>query len=95
MAAPFVAGLAARALREAPSLSGYQLKVLLMQTADKTPYLKNKAVAGARVNALNVMQASQQMVSMSSAQPTYNPSYLVDRSLASSSDAGAADLLKQ
>ncbi len=90
MAAPFVAGLAARALREAPSLSGYQLKVLLMQTADKASYLKNKVATGARVNALSAVQAAQQMVSMSSSQPAYNPSYLADRSLASSADSGAA-----
>lgn len=90
MAAPFVAGLAARALREAPSLSGYQLKVLLMQTADPSSALKNKVVTGARVNALSAIQAAQQMVSINSSQPTYNPSYLVDRSLASSAEEGGA-----
>lgn len=90
MAAPFVAGVAARALREASSLSGYQLKALLMDSADASSYLQNRVSTGARINALRAIQTAQQMVSMSSSQPDYNPSYLVDRSLASSADEGSA-----
>lgn len=88
MATPFIAGLAARALREAPSLSGYQLKTLLMQAGDVSNYLNGRVSTSARVNARNVIEAAQQMVSMSSVQPSYRPSYLADRSLASSSDSG-------
>lgn len=90
MATPFVAGLAARALREAPGLSGYQLKTLIMQTSDVSNYLNGRVSTSARVDALSLIQAAQQMVSISAAQPSYQPSYMSDRSLASTSEAGGA-----
>lgn len=90
MATPFVAGIAARALREAPSLSGYQLKTLIMQSSDLVNNLRGKVVTGARVDALNLIQASKQMVSISSAQPSYQPSYMSDRSLASTAEPAPA-----
>lgn len=84
MATPLISGLAALAFREAPSLSGYQMKQLIMQTGLVTNYLNRKVSTSARVDALNLIQSSQQMVSLASSQPTYNPSYLSERAPASS-----------
>ncbi|MEN0059307.1 MAG: S8 family serine peptidase, partial [Bdellovibrio sp.] len=90
MAAPFVAGMAALAFREAPSLSGYQMKQLILQTVDQNNYLSGRVSTGGRINALYLIQTSQQMVATASTQPSYKPSYLADRSLASDSGGGAA-----
>lgn len=85
MAAPFVAGLAGLAFREAPSLSGYQMKQLIMQTAQQNGYLNRRVSTSARIDSLNLIEAAQQMVAIASSQPAYKPSYLsADRSPASS-----------
>ncbi len=49
MATPFVAGMAALAFREAPSLSGYQMKQLIMGTADSNNYLSGRVSTSARI----------------------------------------------
>ncbi|HEY0894461.1 MAG TPA: S8 family serine peptidase, partial [Cellvibrio sp.] len=90
MASPFVSGLAALALREAPSLSGYQLKQLITQTAQASNYLSGRVSTGARINAQYLIQASKQMVSTASSQPVYKPSYLSERSPASDAGGGGA-----
>lgn len=87
MAAPLIAGLAARALRESPSLSGYQLKNLLMESGDVFDILQGKVASGARVNAYKLIISAQQMVGASSQQPSYQPSYEAERTLASTSNS--------
>ncbi|MBX3041869.1 MAG: S8 family serine peptidase [Bdellovibrionaceae bacterium] len=88
MAAPFVAGAAALALREAPDLTGYQLRSLLLASADPISRLRPYLVSGARINMENLLNASQQNVAMLAYQPDYSPQYLTDRSLASETTAG-------
>ena len=90
MASPFVAGLAALALREAPSLSGYQMKQLLTQTAQTSNALSGRVSTGARINAQYLIQVSKQMVATASSQPVYKPSYLSERSPASDAGGGGA-----
>lgn len=90
MAAPFVAGLAGLAFREAPALSGYQMKELIKGTAQTTNYLNGRVSSSARIDALSLIQAAQQMVSVASTQPSYKPSYLADRSVASAGQGQAA-----
>ncbi|XGC79755.1 S8 family serine peptidase [Bdellovibrio bacteriovorus] len=88
MAAPFVAGVAALAMREAPSLSGYQIKQLILSTGDTNGYLNSLVSTSSRVDALYMLQEAQQMVSTASSQPGYKPSYLSERSPASESSGG-------
>lgn len=88
MAAPFVAGVAALAMREAPSLSGYQIKQLILSTGDTNGYLNTLVSTSSRVDALYMLQEAQQMVSTASSQPGYKPSYLAERSPASESSGG-------
>lgn len=88
MAAPFVAGVAALAVREAPALSGYQLKQLVMSTADANGYLNGLVSTSARIDAQYMIQEAQNMVSTASSQPSYKPSYLSERSVASEDSGG-------
>ncbi len=87
MAAPFVAGMAALSLREAPTLTGYQIKQVIFQTATQVNDLYGKVSTGARISALQMVQSSQNLVGTASAQPTYVPSY--SRDLASEEPGGA------
>lgn len=88
MAAPFVAGAAAMALREAPQLSGYQLRAEIMQTATSSGYLSGKVQSGGRIDVLALMSGVSGMVSTASFQPDYVPSYSAERSPASESKSG-------
>ncbi|UOF01594.1 S8 family serine peptidase [Bdellovibrio reynosensis] len=88
MAAPFVAGVAALAMREAPSLSGYQIKELILRTGDTNGYLSSLISTSSRIDALYLLQEAQQMVSTASSQPGYKPSYLSERAPASESSGG-------
>jgi len=81
MAAPFVAGLAALAIRELPSLSAYQVRNIIIAAIDTNPYLTPYVSSGGRVNALKVIQAAQGFVSSSqSTAPVYNPVYKLEAS---------------
>lgn len=51
MAAPFVTGLAALVAREAPQLSSYQIKSIIVGTIDVVAALSGKASTSGRVNA--------------------------------------------
>lgn len=89
MAAPFVAGMAGLAFREAPSLSGYQMKQLILQSADQNNYLNGLVSTSARIDARYLIETSKQMVTMASAQPSYKPSYLSERAPAAESGGAA------
>lgn len=90
MATPFVAGMAALAFREAPSLSGYQIKELIMDTASHNNYLNGLVSTSARIDSLALIQVAQSMASVSSAQPTYKPQYLAEDRAPASEAGGAA-----
>jgi subtilisin family serine protease len=87
MATPFVSGMAALALREAPTLSGYQLKNLILDSANPVNGLTAYVSSGARINSLNLIQTAQATAATAAYQPTYKPSYLADRAPASEGGA--------
>lgn len=66
MAAPYVSGIAARALLIYPSLDTKNLKTLLMKTVDLKPWLSGKVVSGGVVNPERVYVAAQLMKNGSS-----------------------------
>ncbi|MBL7672321.1 MAG: S8 family serine peptidase [Bdellovibrionaceae bacterium] len=92
MAAPFVAGIAAMALREAGALTGYQIKTLITGSVDLVTKLNGKVQTGGRVNEYKLLQAAKSSAQLSvlATQPGYTPSYKADRSPASESSAKAA-----
>lgn len=71
MAAPFVAGLMALAAREAPQLTGYQIRNLVMNTGEYVQAHSGKTVTGFRVNTLNSVSNSKTQVSTEANQPEY------------------------
>jgi hypothetical protein len=85
MATPFVSGLAALVLREAPNLTGYQIKNLLMNSATSVPGLSGKVASGGRVDAYDAIAAARLQVNTASSQPEYKEQ---SRSPASSDDSG-------
>ncbi|WII73681.1 S8 family serine peptidase [Bdellovibrio sp. 22V] len=84
MAAPLVSGMAALAFREAPGLSGYQMKELIQATGRQSGWLNGYISTSARIDALSLIQSAQQMVTAAAAQPTYKP----ERSVASDAAGG-------
>nr|BFD63519.1 hypothetical protein BdHM001_22000 [Bdellovibrio sp. HM001] len=93
MAAPLVAGMAALAMREAPSLSGYQIKQLVMSSADQVNSLNGVVSSKARVDAVTLMSAAQNMATAAASQPVYKSA---DRSPAAeaASAAGGCGLVQ-
>ncbi|MGZ3771005.1 MAG: S8 family serine peptidase [Bdellovibrio sp.] len=89
MATPFVSGLAALAFREAPALSGYQIKQVITDTVLQNNYLTGKVSSTGRIDPVALIQIAQTMVSATANQPSYKPQYLVD-SRAPASSGGAA-----
>ena len=83
MAAPFVAGSAALALREAIHLSGYQMRDMLVSSIDAVGYLNGKVSTGGRLNSESLILNAKGQVSAASYQPSYTPDYSKDRSPAS------------
>lgn len=85
MAAPFVSGIAALALREAPQMSGYQLKSLLISTANPIGTLTNKIKSGSRIDTYSLLSQVKSNPNSDPTQPDYKPVYAEERSLASES----------
>ncbi len=86
MATPFVSGMAALAMREAPFLTGYQIKDIMMSKATNVPSLLSKVSTSARINSYNLIVEAKAQASVQASQPNYSPSYQADaRSLASDS----------
>jgi len=86
MAAPFVAGLAALAIREMPSLSAYTIRNLILTGIDTSSYFSPYVSTGGRVNALKVIQGAQgYVVSSQSPSPVYNPVYKLETGSSSGS----------
>jgi subtilisin family serine protease len=89
MATPFISGMAALALREAPQLTGYQVKSLIIASADTVSNLAGKVSSSARVNALKLVNLAKAQTMTVASQPNYSPVYQADvRSSASSPKAG-------
>ncbi len=86
MAAPFVAGIAALSWREAPQLTGYQIKQLIMASVNPLSSMQNHVSTEGRVNAYNLTLMAQDSVSTQASQPSYSPDYSM-RELASAESA--------
>ena len=89
MAAPFVAGMAAQAMREAPNMTGYQIKQLVMNTAQYYNNLSGKVSSAARINAYNLIINAKSNFSTLASQPDYTPNYKADRDVASNSSSSS------
>jgi thermitase len=88
MAAPFVAGLAALVIREAPQLSAYQVKGIILGTVDVKSELSGKVQTSGRVNVLTAVNSAISNAGTAAWTPAYEPVYKVEsRSVAS--DAGS------
>ncbi len=97
MASPFVAGLAALVSREAPQLSGYQIRSIVMASVNTFAAFSGKVSTSGRVNALRAIQNSVSQVSTASYNPAYTPVYKMDRSVAAEqpgAKAGGCGLVK-
>lgn len=89
MAAPLVAGAAALASREAPGVSGYQLKNLITASVDRIAGLSNSVSSSGRININSMVSMAKTMVSTSAYQPDYSPVYQAD-TRSPASDDGAS-----
>jgi subtilisin family serine protease len=95
MAAPFVAGLAAYAWREAPQLTGYQVKQMIMSSVNVKASLASKVSTQGRVNALNLINLAKSSTSVIASQPSYKPTYgSEDLASQAKSSAGGCGLVK-
>lgn len=92
MAAPFVAGIAAYAWREAPQLTGYQVKQMVLSTVNVRTNLANKVSTQGRVNAFNLINLAKASTSVAASQPAYKPTAIVEA--AASGGAGGCGLVK-
>lgn len=73
MAAPFVAGVAAMLLREAPDLTGYQVANLIINSGQNLSQLMNYTVSGNRADTLQSLVAAKANVGIDPLQPDYVP----------------------
>ncbi len=90
MSAPFVSGLAALVVSEAPSLSGFQVKEIILNTGDLRSWFSTYVESGRRVNFENAIIQAKSQSSTANYQPDYNPVYSQgSRSLASTDNLGA------
>lgn len=98
MAAPFVAGVAALAWRENSSLTGYQVKQLVMTSADVLSPFSSYVVTNGRVNAHRLISSAKSSYgnSVSAYQPDYKAQYRspASDSISSSGSVGGCGLVK-
>lgn len=73
MATPFVSGMAAMILREAPDLSGYQIRDLLVNSSDYVSSLSTKILSHGRVNVYGAIMGAKSEINTVSFQPSYSP----------------------
>jgi subtilisin family serine protease len=92
MAAPFVSGLAALAFREAPLLTGYQMKNILLSKSLAISQLSGKVKNSSRVNALAAVQEAKVQASTSASQPVYSAVYEAEPSRSPASASSPAQL---
>lgn len=88
MAAPFIAGVVAMAIREAPLLTAYQIKGVVLSSVDTFAGLQSKVMTGGRINAEKVIDNAIKSANTTPWSPSYTPSYKVEaRSVASESSS--------
>jgi subtilisin family serine protease len=91
MAAPFVSGVAALMAREAPELTGYQIRELIGNSSDRFSQLANTTSFGGRINAYSAVQYAKGGASTLAYQPDYSVSASANnRELASEISSGGA-----
>ncbi|QDK46111.1 serine protease [Bdellovibrio sp. ZAP7] len=88
MASPFVAGVAALALREEPQLTGYQIKQKLFANVDVIAGLANYVSTSGRIDSAKLITAVQASHGETASQPSYV--YSASRYPASAESAGGA-----
>lgn len=93
MATPFVAGMAALILREAPQLTGYQVKDLLLSTAMPFSQLSGKVSTGSRINSNSAISTAQSKLGVLAYQPQYSENR-APSSESSSKGAGGCGLVQ-
>lgn len=93
MATPLVAGIAALAWREAPQMSAYVLRNMVVSSVTRFASLNNKVTSGGRINPLSLINNSinenLQPVSDQNYRPVYTPNYAVETATISSSSSRA------
>lgn len=87
MATPFVAGLAALVFREAPQLSAYQVRSIILGSIDAKSALTSRVSTGGRVNAYKAIVNAKAQSGAAPWTPSYTPEYKSSRSIASESAA--------
>ncbi len=87
MATPFVAGVGALVLREAPNMTGFQIKNLLLNSASVITGLEGKVSSGARVDVYDSIMAARSQASVASFQPDYKAE---NRSVASTEESSSS-----
>lgn len=90
MAAPLVAGVVALVMREAPSLSAYQVRSIVLGSGDVVPGLNNVVETSKRVNVYEAVRQAANNSNNTYFNPDYTPVYKANRSLASDSSGGGA-----
>lgn len=90
MATPFVAGLAALVLREAPQLSAYQVKSIIIGSVDALSSWSTKVASGGRVNVYKTITNAKAAATTAPWSPAYEPDYKASRGLASDANEVAA-----
>lgn len=90
MATPFVAGMAALILREAPQLSAYQVRGVILGSIDAVSGLADKVATGGRVNVYKAITSAINSASTAAWSPSYEPDYKASRSPASEEAGGGA-----
>jgi subtilisin family serine protease len=84
MAAPLVAGIAAMVVRESPDMSGFQVKEVLLDSADNIDNIAAKISSGRRVNPYEAILSARSQAQTAAFQPDYSPVYQQEsRSVAS------------
>ncbi len=86
MATPFVSGLAALMVREAPTMNGYQVKQLIFNASVPVSSLSSKTVTKARLNIYNGLMSAKG-ASVDPSQPEFNAASI--RAPSSLADPGA------
>lgn len=89
MAAPYVAGLAALVIREAPQLSAYQVKTVIQSQVDVFSVLSTRTESSGRVNAFKTVQSAIANVNTVAWSPAYTVSSRSIASVVSSEDEGS------
>lgn len=86
MATPFISGLAAMILREAPNLSGYQIRDLMINSSDYVSALSSKTQSHGRINVFGAIAGAKAQINTAS----FLPSYVADARGMASVDGGSS-----